>query len=698
MLDRIIRNFYLLGVILLLSCQTSRTYYVTPKGDNTNTGTSIESPLATIDKALDIIVLEREKGDGEPVTIFLREGTYNIKKTLKLGKELSNVTIKPYKGENVVFNGGVSINIGSIKRNTNTSVLFVDLKAQGITDFGMLRSVGFARPFGASWGEVFINKMPMHLARWPNKGMVPMGKVLDKGSIPRYDDFSNRGGIIKYDSLRINKWAREKNIWMSGYFMWGYADDMIKISNIDTINKTIKTASATLYGFGDGKEWRNWYGVNILAELDAPGEYYVDQDKGELYFIPMDTNIQTLEFSILEDPFFLIQGAKNITIQGINFECARGLGIVMDNTEGVAVSQCEFKNLGSLGVAVGKGIEPFTEYRHEGTGTPKSGIIGSLQQHFYAHTTFNREGGKNNIIKDCKFYQLGAGGVSLGGGNRLTLEKGNNIVENCLFHDVNRIEKSYRPAIHLTGVGNQIRHCEIYNTPSMAIYMYGNDHIIEYNYIHDVVLEAEDQGAFYYGRDPSERGTIVRYNYFENIPDRFSTCAVYHDDGACGLTVFGNVFYRAGKRNILLGGGSDNVFQNNIFIDNKIGIHVDNRLQNWSKAVLEKDGLFEKRLQEVNYSNPPYSVSYPKLKTYLEKADLPTGNIVENNVFINVKNLIDGNLEWLDFKTNNQEIKGDPTFRDWDKQDFTLKTASEVFKRLPDFKRIPFDKIGLYDK
>ncbi|HEX5551891.1 MAG TPA: hypothetical protein VFX43_01500 [Chitinophagaceae bacterium] len=90
-----------------------------------------------------------------------------------------------------------------------------------------------------------------------------MEKMLDKGSISRNKDFTNQSGIIKHDSVRIDKRTKEKDAWMSGYFMAGYADDMIKIKNIDTVAKTITTASATMYGYGYGKSWTWWYGVNI---------------------------------------------------------------------------------------------------------------------------------------------------------------------------------------------------------------------------------------------------------------------------------------------------------------------------------------------------------------------------------------------------------------------------------------------------
>ena len=690
------RWYVFLSILVLSFTGANSQIFVSVSGDDSDPGTK-EAPVASLSKALELVKSKQADGNGtSQMIIYLRGGTYHIGKSIFLDNAVSNISIRPYEREKVNFSGGVSLPVNSLEKITlnGHDVYRVGLKKLGITDYGSLHNVGFLRPSVSAWGELFVNGRSMHLARWPNDGMVHMGKVLDKGSVPRNGDFSNKGGVISYDTSRVSSWVNEDEPWMSGYFMWGYADDMVRIAKIDTVKKTIKTASATLYGYGDGVHFRSWYGVNIFAELDTVGEFYIDRKKGLLYFM-YDDDITSLDFSMLEDPFFMMENAKNVTIDGITFEYARGAGMSMVNCENVTVRGCTFRNLGSLGIIVGKGIEPFKEYRHEGTGKPVSGIIGSMQSHMYENTTFNREGGKNNRITGCRFYNLGAGGVSLGGGDRLTLTPGNNVVENCVFHDMNRIEKSYKPAVHITGVGNKIQHCEMYNTPSMAIYMYGNDHLIEYNYIHDVCLEADDQGAVYYGRDPSERGAVVRYNYFENIPDRLRTCAMYHDDGACGMTVEGNVFYKAGYWNVLIGGGSDNTYRNNIFIDTKFAIHIDNRLQNWGKSSLAKNGIFEKRMKAVNYDKPPYSEHYPEIVSYFDDPSLPKNNVIENNVFYKIETLIDGNKDWLVFKDENLETDQDVQFADEATRNFSLWDKSEVYKDLPGFKEIPFHKIGL---
>ena len=54
---------------------------------------------------------------------------------------------------------------------------------------------------------------PMQLARWPNRGMVPVGKVLDPGSAPRDGDLSNRGATFTYDYDRPARWTHANDLW-----------------------------------------------------------------------------------------------------------------------------------------------------------------------------------------------------------------------------------------------------------------------------------------------------------------------------------------------------------------------------------------------------------------------------------------------------------------------------------------------------
>lgn len=718
---RIFNSTIPIGIILLVaslsfiySCEPQSTkLYVANSGDDTSGAGSFNHPFASLQRARnEIRQLKNEGNVAKSFQVILREGVYFRKESFVLteedsGSEKFPIVYTAYKDENVVIHGGIKIPLEYSQKINDTEILLrfnstvrnkireIDLKALGINNFGVLRPVGFARPFGPAWAELFVNGKPFSLARWPNDSTIKMGKIIDSGSIPRDGDFSNRGGAFTFDTDRPLTWKSHDDIWISGYFKRGWAEDAVELAEIDTINKVFKTMQPSLYGFGTGEKFNRWFIYNVLEEVDEPGEFYIDRERGKLYFFPSE-EIQALEISILEKPLVSIKGASNIKIDGLTLECSRGMGIYMERTNNNLISNCTFRNLGIVGVCMGKGIAPFKELVHEGIGKPASEIIGSYLQHIYEDPVFNREAGHNNGVVNCTIYNTGAGGVHLSGGDRLTLEAGNNYVENCTIHDFNRIEKSYRAGIDIGGVGNRISHCELFNAPSMAILLHGNDHLIEYNEIHHVCQEVHDQGALYYGRDPSERGHKVYYNFFHHLNSIHTTSAVYHDDGACGMKVFGNIFYKPGKIPVLIGGGMDNPYTNNIFIDAELGIRVDNRNQNWSSGTIAKGGIYDQRLKMVNFSKSPYSEKYPQLTKYWQNTpSLPKRNTISKNIFYKVKKTFKGNEDWMPFMDDNWITDEDPGFVSEDSMNFKLKESARAFTKIPGFQNIPFEKIGV---
>lgn len=669
------------------------TIYVTSEGNDSGRG-GIFSKVASIERAIDIAEDYRLAGKKRNIKIQIDEGRYEIQNTIELGEELSGtgsgkLKIIAKNGKEVSFSGGKII---PFEESTEESggLLKIDLKEQNI-DVVEPRAVGFGRPYGEAWTEIFINKQALTLARWPDSSKILIREVIDSGSVPRFGDFSNRGAIFSYSDTRPSLWKSPEEIWISGYFMYGYAEDAVRLAGIDTIQKTFTTSQPTLYGFGSGKLWQSWYAYNVKEEISTPNEYYLSS---EGYILIQDReDISLIEVSVLEGPIMAIENVSDVTIDGIIFECSRGMGVYMENSISCVIQNCTFRNLGSVAVSIGKGIEPFDKLIHEAEGEPASRLLGSIGQHSYQNTMFNREGGFNNGVLNCTIYNTGGGGVHLGGGDRATLESAGNYVINTTISNFNRIEKSYRAGVDISGVGNVISNCEIFDAPSMAILLHGNNHAINFNNIHDVCSDVDDQGAIYFGRDPSERGNIIFYNYFHDIGNHLRTTSVYLDDGACGTEVFGNVFYRAGTIPVLIGGGSDNSFTNNLFVDCDLGIHVDNRLQNWAKSSLDKDGIYDKRLKAVNYTNPPYSEKYPELVNYwIDDPALPKRNIVETNVFVNVEKQYRWNLDWLELG-DNLSLDTDPGFVDYG-IDFSLKNGSDIFEILPDFMNIPFGKIG----
>lgn len=704
---RMKRNFLWIIMMVLMpftAFAEKRIYYVSTKGNDNASGT-LNRPFRTAQKAL----AAAEKHQTDTVEILFRGGTYQLSESVRIkGK---NIILRPYDSEKVAFSGGISIGSNKIKAikdeavksriqdDVKDKVKEIDVKSMNVELAG-ISPKGFGRAALPSWSELFVNGKPQHLSRWPNDSTVLIGKIRCTGDIPRDKKFGIGDPVFEYLEDRPSSWKSAEDMWIAGYFAYGYADDMIPVKSIDPSEKTITAAIPTMYGFLTGASFRRWYALNLIEEIDEPGEYVIDKKQGKIYFLPGDEPMEHVNISILEEPMFYIEESENILIQGFTFEYSRGMGVYMDTSDNVKIDSCTFRNLGYVAVSIGRGDLPdgdIYKAQHESDKKYEDGIggvIGTLSSRLYDDRLFNRQAGKNNGVTNCVIYQVGSGGINLGGGDRKTLKPANNYVENCQIHDFNRIEKSYRPGISIDGVGNRVKNCEIFNAPSMAVLINGNDHIVEYCDIHHVCQEVDDQGALYYGRDPSERGLKVRYCYFHHLDSKHRVSATYHDDGACGMEVYGCIYYRAGTIPVLIGGGHDNVYKNNIFVDVPLAIHIDNRMQNWSKNSLDKDGIFDQRLRTIKYDQPPYSSAYPLLADYWKgDPSFPRNNLIAGNLFYKVKNLLSGSLSFANWY-NNYMAQENPGFINEKNILEGFIENAPVFDRIEHFQPIPFDKIG----
>lgn len=700
--------------IALVGCAgAEKKVYVTAVGNDAvpqggEVATSIQEGIALAGKYTT---------QGENVTLLIAGGDYSIDTTLEvtskeIGTTNGKLTIKPLNDNKVRIFGGIQLPVNMVEKapaqetriqdGLQDSILRIDLAQAGVKTLGELRNSGFGRPALPAWTEVFINEKAQKLSRWPNDTMALMGKVLDTGSVPREGDLGNKGGTFEYYGDRPSKWKSGDPKWIAGYFAWGYADDMIRVAKIDTQKKTITASEATVYGFASGEDFNRYYVVNLLEEVDVPGEYYLDYPNKVLWMYPSET-INTLSLSLLAEPMMAIEGVKNVTVEGLEFTCARGMGIYLENTENVLIKGCDFNNLGSLAICIGRGTAPQKQLYDPAPCPPASRILGSLASTNYENPVFNRNGGKNNGVVDCVITEVGAGGISLGGGDRETLTPAGNYVENCRISRYNRVEKASRPAIQISGVGNKISHCEIFDAPSSAIMLQGNDHLVEFCEIYNVCNEIDDLSAFYYGRDPSDQGNRLMYNYVHDLSPKHRVTAFYHDDGACGMYVYGNILYKAGLFPVLIGGGSDNYYENNMIIDSPYGIYIDDRLENWCDTPY-MDSLFQARMDAVHYDQAPFKDKYPLAANYfIEGFKIPKRNVATRNLFYNIDELIrqgsrvfeNGHIEmYNNWVTMMRSGFTKPGFVDEENANWNLTADAPLFKYIDGFKALPFDEMG----
>ena len=650
--------------------------FVTTNGNDTWHGTQPaptsdgkDGPFATLERARDEIreLKKDNKLPAGPITVYLRIGIHVLSRPFELtaadsGTKENPIAYRAWQNEPVRLIGGREVT--GFAKVTDASILDrldpvakdkvyqADVKALGITDFGEVVQAG--KRF-----ELFFQDKPMTLARWPNDGFVRIVDVVGGEPTQIHGHKGDKVGKFTYEGDRPNRWKGESDIRLLGYWFWDWADAYEKVASIDTDKRVISTVPP-YHGYGYRKGQR-YYALNLLSELDSPGEWYLDRGTGVLYFWPPAAIDSAKSFVSVIERVITLRDVSFVTIRGLNIEFCRGTAVAMHGGSRNLVAGCTLRNLGGQAVTISGGTE--------------NGVVG------------------------CDIYDTGDGGISLDGGDRKTLTPGMHYAVNNHIHDYSRTSKTYRTAVSTSGVGNRITNNLIHDAPHMALGLSGNEHVIELNEIHTVCMDTDDAGAFYMGRDWTWRGNLIRYNYFHHI-GKFSgnigVQSIYLDDWSSGTTVFGNVCYRGG-RGILVGGGRNNTVENNVFIDCKPAVHVDSRGLGWAKYYFDNtDNTLVDRLNKMPYKDPPWSTRYPELLTlYQDQPALAKYNTVVRNISTGGRwlDLLDGLTDKVVTVKDNL-VNEDPHFVDAAKGNFQLKDDSPAFKL--GFTRIPVEKIGLY--
>ena len=647
--------------------------YVSPQGRDGASG-GLTAPLATLAGARDRLRLLKRAGrlPRTGATVLIRGGTYFQRETFALtaadGLSPAPVTYAAFPGEAVRITGGREVRgwqavtdpaiLDRLDPAARGHVLQANLKAQGITDFGQMSPRGFGHPVTPAGLELLFQDAPMTLARWPNEGADRWAHVAGAAADQGADHFA-------YDGDRPAQWAKADDAWVYGYWQFDWADGYTKILGVDAARHQIRTDKAgDLLAYTPG---HRWYALNLLEELDTPGEWYLDRTSGLLYFWPpSDVGAGHPIVSLTRD-LIHVDGVSNVTLRGLTLEACRGDAITIQGGSHDLVVGCRVLGAGDRGVVIAAASD--------------SGV------------------------RDGEITGTGEGGITLSGGDRKTLTPGRNFVVNCRLHNYSRWARTYRPGVGVDGVGNRVAHCLIYDAPHNAILLGGNDHVIEYNEIHHVCRETGDSGAFYMGRDWTMRGNVVRFNYFHDLAagggvagEYHDVMAIYLDDTAAGTTVFGNLCVRAGHA-VQIGGGRDNTVSNNVFVDCRPAVSLDARGLGWAAKFLTPGGGWDMqgRLAAVPYDKPPYSTRYPHLADVLsDNPNAPKYVVIQHNVAVRCP-------DWLQIQDKADTLPGitigdnltntDPLFVDAAHGDYRLKPNSPAFTL--GFQRLPIEKMGL---
>ena len=532
---------------------------------------------------------------------------------------------------------------------------------------------------GTSCLQLYVNGGQQTLARYPNReaGYVRTGAIVEGEGLREPD--ATYHGVFEYTDPRPESWATLDDVWMHGNWFWDWADAAVAIEKLDCERKTITIRQPISYGLKSNMRYCYY---NVLEELDAPGEWYIDRQNGMLYYYPV-VDLTDADIRIPLNAAHLIEsdGASHLSFVELSIGYSRSTPIKISGGCGVVLKGCTIQNAGGKAVIIGSYPDVSTETK--------------------------ATGGSHHRVESCDIYNCGFGGILVTCGDRRTLEpSGVEILNNDIHHFSNTC-KMYTFGISLQSVGVRAANNRIHDVPHTALYLKGNDNLIEYNEIYNCVQESDDAGAFYCGRDFTLQGNVLRHNFFHHLKSDAETgvsvFGTYTDDCSAGVSIYGNVYYKVQDAH-LSHGGQEILFENNLIIESWGNSKHSVRfvMYGYPRTFDREKGQHYLYLKEVPHSSPVWRSRYPRMKVYTswapEEQRIPHFCSVSNNVLIKHVPMhfnfsMDENGNELKGNLYSQEMLGIP---DAEALDFAIPEDAPIYEQAKGFEPIPFGKIGLY--
>ena len=671
--------------------------YVSASAQGKANGTAAD-PYPTLGAARDAIRKLRA-AEGLPpggVIVWVQGGEYRFTESLRFSQEDSGSAQSPivYRaaaGAPVRLQGGARLDPNAFTPVTEPSVrtrlteaarehvVQIDLRSQGVADWGAFSSRGFGRPITPSHLELFFNDQPMTVAQWPNAGQFAKITGFTKPIKNEWgiESAGELTGAFSYEGDRPQRWAPSDNIWVHGYWAHDWANSYERVRRLDPVARTVETAPP--HGNYSFTKNQRFYFLNILEELDQPGAYYVDCERGILYFWPPAPLAGAdILVSVLGEPLLALNDACHLEFHGFTLEAGRGCGIRIDADGVLIAGYPPAAAKPSNRIAGGTGV-----------------VIAGCTIRNCGTWAVQIDGGTQHTVAGCEIYGTGDGGIDVNGGDRATLTPCHHAVLNNHIHHFARWSRCYVAGINLAGVGIRIAHNRIHDAPHTAILFWGNDFQIEHNEIYRVCLETGDVGAIYTGRDYTFRGNVIRRNFIHHLGGLgMGSVGIYMDDCVSGTRIEENIFWNC-QHGIMLGGGCDFVVANNIFVNCQPAISPDARGLSWLSMV---NDTMQPRFEAMRHDQPPYSTRYPELAAvapYLAagKGVPAMNNRVELNICWRCRVWLAECTDSTGITERNNLVGIDPGFTGEALGNLSLRPESPAWAL--GFQPIPLDEIGL---
>lgn len=642
---------------------------VSLNGDDTAEGT-LEAPLRTLAGAKEKLKTVNTP-ENEKITVWFREGTYEIFDTVNFDDtDKSNVIYRSYPNEKVEFTGSKEIS-GNWEKTKINNV------------------------------DAFVTDMPINSDDDYFRSLFKDGKRLSRSNYPKTDVFKVAAEPEDNEKI-LSEWSAEFFVYSPVLYahtedlldfknvkdidikiMHFWCEDLLPVTSIDRETGRIVTAKPTAM---KTRVDDNYIFENVREALSLPGEWYLDRTEEKLYYIPEgnDTLENTVLYAGVNEQFINVNGATNISFQGIDFVNSdwnhidgKFIGNPFDESNklyktveyGVEHPQAAYEVPAAIYVTASKKIN-FTNCRFENIS--------------YSAVKFDNAS-KDCGITSCEFNEIGGNAIYINGEFVVPATTQNIDVTDCHISKYGRIFNNAIGILLTHAIDCDLTHNEIHDgwyTGISVGWNWGytdnptNNINISNNLIYNIGNGwLSDMGGIYtLGIQPD---TIISGNIIYNVgcdegQYGYGGWGIYLDEGSSEILVENNLVYDCSSQTFHQHYGKDNMIKNNIFAFGGDGQFRITRRE-------EHNSLFLYNNIFVGYDTPMYFET-TGMNWFTDNTNLYWDyNTFGKTVFSGSSANIFNSENILSMKGKgyyNNGVFADPLFKDAQNRDFTLADNS----------------------
>jgi len=306
------RILYFISIFFICCCMSlvvsyGNTYYFSNQGNNSNAGTSSQSPWKEVNK-LDEIDLQPgdsvlfNRGD-----VFFGEIIMEVSGTLNAPIYFGNYGI----GQKPLIKGSL---------DSAEVIQFSDSVYR------------FYSP--SQVHNLYIDDTLFYPSRYPNTGFLRIARNDSKG-------------VLKGKDLE-----HEDGYWDGATIVFRPKDWLYDWEVVDSFRNNTFYFDST-YQRNTAQRNFGYFLMNKKEEMDTEGEYYYDSNTDTCSFIPFESfsSENNLEAVVHDYGIYLADSVENIIVQGLQFKYYNRSGVYgLDHNKNVIVDGCDFQYLGEAGV------------------------------------------------------------------------------------------------------------------------------------------------------------------------------------------------------------------------------------------------------------------------------------------------------------------------------------------------------------